>query len=268
MARLDAADGIVLVVGGAGAGKTTLLDGWVAARGGMLIDLAERGAAGREHGGRPAWTTELAGGGVLAVDGVTEADLAEVGGLPRRGGIVVAAEDELALDAAVRIGVEELAFAEDETYQVLAAAFGDAEAADELAPDLHLLTSGWPALVALAAAWLARSQAGDRQDCLRSLAQVDAGLAEHLVPALLAALSDDERELVRRMARLPGVDAALADRLDLTEDLAAVAPFVQAVARRPGWFAVPHGWRNALQRELPMSERAVAELRAAYAAGM
>ncbi|WP_432833970.1 hypothetical protein [Dactylosporangium sp. CA-092794] len=166
----------------------------------------------------------------------------------------------------MRISGAELAFAEDETYQVLAGVFGDAEAADELAPDLHLLTHGWPALVGLAGAWLGQQPAEERRERLRALARVDGDLGEHLVPAVVAGLDGEERELVRRLARLPWVNAALADRLDLTEDLEAVAPFVQSVARRPGWFAVPDGWRRPLQRELPMTDAEVATLQEAYAA--
>src|SRR4051812_42248349 len=66
MARLDAADGIVVLVGGAGAGKSTLLDAWVAARGGMLVDLAQQ-----RLGDAPP-------DGTLAIDGAAAGDVAQI----------------------------------------------------------------------------------------------------------------------------------------------------------------------------------------------
>src|SRR5687768_18176587 len=66
MARLDAADGMVVLAGGPGAGKSTLLDAWVAARGGVLAGLD--GHDPRE------WADVLAQDGVVALDGVTAAD--------------------------------------------------------------------------------------------------------------------------------------------------------------------------------------------------
>jgi hypothetical protein len=259
MARLDAADGMVVLAGGPGAGKSTLLDAWVAARGGVLAGLD--GQDPRE------WADVLAQDGVVALDGVTAADGPGLAGLGRRRGVVVAVDEDPEVGGATVIGARELAFAEDETYQVLAGAFGDAEAADAIAPDVHLLTNGWPALVGLAGVWLAQHPAEERRDRLRALARVELGLAEYLVPAVLAGLDEADRELVRRLARLPDADARLADRLDITEDLAAVAPFVQPLARKPGWFAVPDGWRAAITRQLPMPDAEVAALRAAYAAG-
>ncbi|MFI5905900.1 hypothetical protein [Dactylosporangium sp. NPDC051541] len=233
LARLDAAPGIVVLTGGAGAGKSTLLDAWSG----------------------------------TAVDGVTAADVDEI--LRRHPGpkLVLATEEELAIPGAVQVSARELAFAEDETYQVLAAAFGDAEAADVLAPDLHLLTNGWPGLVALAAVWLAQQPALERRERLLTLARAEIGLAEYLVPAVVAGLSDGERELVRRLVHLPGIDARTADRLDITEDLAAVPPFVQELLRRPGWFVVPEGWKAALRAELPLSAAEVSRLQARYDAG-
>jgi hypothetical protein len=253
MARLDAADGMVVLAGGPGAGKSTLLDAWVAARGGVLVGLDEQ--APRE------WA------GVLALDGITAEDGPALAGLARRPGVVVAADEDPAVEGAAVIGARDLAFAEDETYQVLAGAFGDAKAADAIAPDVHLLTNGWPALVGLAGVWLAQHPADERRDRLRALARVEADLAEYLVPAVLTGLDEADRELVRRLARLPDADARLADRLDITEHLTAVAPFVQPLARKPGWYAVPDGWRAAIARVLPMPDAEAAALRAAYAAG-
>jgi len=157
---------------------------------------------------------------------------------------VLAAEVDPGIAGALVIGAAELAFAEDETYQVLAAAFADAEAADVLAPDLHLLTNGWPSLVGLAAAWLAQHPAPRRRERLIELARSDAGLAEFLVPAVLAGLDEPGRELVRRLAYLPGPGPA--------EHPGPVTPFVQGLLRRPGSFVVPEGWKAALRALLPL----------------
>lgn len=244
MARLDAADGMVVLVAGTGAGKSTLLDAWVAARGGALVDLAHE-----ELEAVPA-------DGVLAIDGVTDRHVPALRTLAGRPGVVVAAQEELGLPGAVRLSSCELGFAEDETYQVLAAAFGDAEAADVLAPDLHLLTNGWPALVGLAGAWLAQHPAPLRRRRLLALARAEAGLAEFLIPAVLAGLAEADRELVRRLAYLPGP-------LGVAGDLVPVAPFAQGLLRRPGWFAVPAGWKAALRAELPLSAAEVERMAAA-----
>jgi ATP/maltotriose-dependent transcriptional regulator MalT len=170
--------------------------------------------------------------------------------------------------AARRLGDAELGFAEDETYQVLAASLADAAAADALAPDLQLLTNGWPALVGLAAAWLAQHAPEQRGERLRALSRIHGPLLEYLVAAVLGGLNRDDRELVWRLAYLPGVDGALADRLDLTEDLVAMPPFVQPMPGRAGWFAVPNGLKTAVRRELPMSAEARAALLADHQAGM
>ncbi|GAA3448977.1 P-loop NTPase family protein [Dactylosporangium matsuzakiense] len=230
LARLDAAPGIVVLTGGAGAGKSTLLDAWSGA----------------------------------TADDVTAADVDDV--LRRHHGqkLVLATAEDLAIPGSVQVRADELAFAEDETYQVLAAAFADAEAADVLAPDLHLLTNGWPGLVALTAAWLAQHPAHERRARLLTLTRCEAELADYLVPAVVAGLSGAERELVRRLAHLPGIDARLADRLDITEDLRAIPPFVQELLRRPGWFVVPEGWKAALRAELPLSAAEYSRLRDAY----
>ncbi|WP_433054883.1 hypothetical protein [Dactylosporangium sp. CS-033363] len=227
----------MVLVAGVGGGKSTLLDAWVAARGAVLVDLAVQGL------------DAVPAEGLTAIDGATARD---VSALANRRGVVIAAEQDPGVAGAVVVTAAELAFAEDETYQVLAAAFGDAEAADVLAPDLHLLTNGWPGLVALAAAWLAQHPAGERRERLTALARAEEGLAEFLVPAVLGGLSADEREVVRRAVYAPAI-----------EDSRAVPPFVQGLLRRPGWFVVPAGWKAALRSLLP---RGAAETR--YFAGM
>jgi ATP/maltotriose-dependent transcriptional regulator MalT len=192
------------------------------------------------------------------------------GALPAGFRLVLASREPLPfpVGAALRLGDGELAFAEDETYQVLAASFADAAAADALAPDLHLLTNGWPELVGLAAAWLAQHAVGERGLRLGALGRTSGPLRERLVAAILDGLNREDRELVWRLAYLPGVDAATADRLDLTEHLVAVPPFVQPMPGRAGWFAVPNGLKDPVRRALPMSAEAREALLAAYQSGM
>ncbi|MFB9182599.1 hypothetical protein ACFFX1_31050 [Dactylosporangium sucinum] len=248
--RLDQVrNGVTLVVAGAGAGKSTLLSAWSAARGGVFVNL-ELDPPHHE------------GDGPLVVDEATEAHVDWLRKLSHRR-VVVAAQEVLPVQARQTLTARELAFAEDETYQVLAAALGDAAGADTLAPDVHLLTHGWPQTVGLAAAWLAQQSPAERAAKLRSLARVTEPLEPYLVGAVLDGLTRDDRELAQKLAHLPGVDARRADRLDLTEDLVALPPFVQPVAGKPGWFAVPGGLRVAVQRAAPLAAEAVAALRAA-----
>jgi ATP/maltotriose-dependent transcriptional regulator MalT len=158
------------------------------------------------------------------------------------------------------LGIEELAFAEDETYQALSAALGDAAAADALAPDLHLLTGGWPALVELAANWLAQHPPAERADRLGQLGQAVGPLAEYLITTLLAAQPSAERELIRRAANLPAVDAGLCEVLGLGGPLTARPPFIDPVPHRPGWFAVPPAQREIVLARLPLTEPARSDL--------
>lgn len=250
--RLDRVDrGVTLVVAGAGAGKSTLLSAWSAARGAIFLNLEFD----------PARSTA---GGTLVVDEADERHVEWLTTLPNRR-VVVAAQAQLPIDARQTVTARELSFAEDETYQALGAALGDAAGADTLAPDLHLLTHGWPQAVGLAAAWLAQQKSrAERAAKLRSLARVHGPLEQYLVGAVLDGLARDDRELVQKLAYLPGVDARRADRLDLTEDLVALPPFVQPVAGKPGWFAVPGGLRAAVQSEAPLSPEAAAALKIAY----
>ncbi|MGI5246566.1 hypothetical protein [Dactylosporangium sp. CA-139066] len=251
LARLAAAPGMVVLVAAPGAGKSTLLDAWSASHSATMIDAPS------------GWPPPP---GPLAIDGATPRDLPLLARLAGRAGVVVAATEDLQVPGATVLTPRELAFAEDETYQVLAGALADAEAADALAPDLHLLTHGWPALVALAGAWLAQHPAPERRERLRALARVEGDLTAHLVPAVVAALPPADRDLLCRLARLPAVDARLADHLDITEDLGPVPPFLQPLARHPGWYAVPDPWRDALARELPLPDDELAALQSAYRA--
>jgi ATP/maltotriose-dependent transcriptional regulator MalT len=256
LSRLDAADTMIVLLAAPGAGKSTLLDAWTATHAGTLTDLSQ---APPQSWPPPA--------GPLAIDNVGAADAARLAPLANRRGVVVAATQDPGIPGATLITASELAFAEDETYQVLAGALADAEAADALAPDLHLLTHGWPALVSLSGAWLAQHPAPERRARLRALARVEDDLIEHLVPLVIAALPSADRELLRRLAHLPALDARLADHLDITEDLAPVPPFVQPLARRPGSYAVPDSWRPALTtRELPLAVDELDALQTAYRA--
>jgi ATP/maltotriose-dependent transcriptional regulator MalT len=154
------------------------------------------------------------------------------------------------------LGIRDLTFAEDETYQALAGAFGDAAAADALAPDLHLVTSGWPALVTLAAGWLAGGDTAERPARLGQLTTTVGPLVQYLVSTLLAALDPDRRELVRHAAHLPAVDAMLAGALGLSEHVEATPPFLEPVPLAPGWYAVPPGQREIVLANLPLADHA------------
>jgi len=239
---------VVTVVAGSGAGKSTLLAQWAEARGATMIQLQD------------AQVPVVDGGGVVVVlDGVERLPLDGAGwrAVVELMGVVplvLSGREPIPVAAVDRLGAGHLAFAEDETYQVLAAALADAAGADGLAPDLHLLTGGWPALVGLAAAWLARLPATERGASLRQLARVDGPLREHLVGVLLQALHHDEREFVRRLAHLPAIDAATADALDLTEDLGGLPPLVLPVIGSGGRYAVPEPLRETIQQRLPLGE--------------
>jgi ATP/maltotriose-dependent transcriptional regulator MalT len=151
------------------------------------------------------------------------------------------------------LSVADLGFAEDETYQALAAALGDAAAADALAPDLHLITSGWPALVALSAGWLAQLDPNERGTRLGQLRQAVGPLAEYLVTTLLAAQQPPTRELIRHAAHLPAVSDALCAALGVPAPQPS-PPFLETVRDRPGWYAVPPVQREIVLARLPFDD--------------
>lgn len=151
------------------------------------------------------------------------------------------------------LGVAELGFAEDETYQVLAAALGDAAGADALAPDLHLVTSGWPALVALSAGWLAQQEPTGRGARLGQLRHAVGPLAEYLVTTLLAAQDPATRDLIRHAALLPVVTEALCGALGVAVPRSN-PPFLETVRDRPGCFAVPTVQKDIVLARQPFDE--------------
>ncbi|MDG6101000.1 hypothetical protein Daura_01295 [Dactylosporangium aurantiacum] len=230
---------------GSGAGKSTLLQQWVQTGAAVFLGLPYKDEE-LPVDGRP-----------VVIDGVERVDpdgaqwRRLVGVVP----LVLSGREPIPVAAVDRLGAGHLGFAEDETYQVLAAALADAAGADGLAPDLHLLTGGWPALVGLAAAWLARLPAAERGASLRQLARVDGPLREHLVGALLQVLHHEEREFVRRLAYLPAVDAATAGALGLAEELGALPPLVVPVIGGDGSYAVPEPLRETIQQRLPLTDR-------------
>ncbi|GAA1549945.1 hypothetical protein GCM10009827_083060 [Dactylosporangium maewongense] len=237
---------VVVVVAGSGAGKSILLGQWAERRGAVLVQAEELPA-------------EVPPGALVVVDGVERLEVggagwgwvvARVGVVP----LVLSGREPIPVAAVDRLGAGHLAFGEDETYQVLAAALADAAGADRLAPDLHLLTGGWPGLVGLAAAWLARVPQAERAGSLRQLARVDGGLQEHLVGALVGVLDAGERELVRRLAYLPAVDAGRADVLGLAEEWGAVPPLVVPARAEKEAFVVPEPLRKTIQQRLPLAE--------------
>ncbi len=248
---------VVTVVAGSGAGKSILLAQWSDVRAVVMVQVPsgdQRGVGDLVPG-----VDEVPGGAVVVLDGVERlaVDGPEWGSIVKLVGVVplvLSGREPIPVSAVDRLGAGHLGFAEDETYQVLAAALADAAAADGLAPALHLLTGGWPALVGLAAAWLARLPAAERGGSVRQLARVDGSLQEHLIGVLLQALHHDEREFVRRLVHLPAVDAATADALDLTEDLGGLPPLVLPVVGGGGRYAVPEPLRKTIQQRLPLGE--------------
>src|SRR5262245_21592872 len=110
------------------------------------------------------------------------------------------------------LAATDLIFDVDETFQLLTIALGDAAAADEVAADLHTLTSGWPGQVSLGAAWLAQQPPAARRARLAAAHGFDAELSE----ALLAGAAEPTRALIRAAAYLPRVDARLMAELGLT----------------------------------------------------
>ena len=245
---------MVTIVAGSGAGKSTLLQQWAEGSGAVVLRLPYKDED-LPDGGRPVVIDALER---VDPDGVQWRRL--VGVVP----LVLSGQEPVPVAAVDRLGPGHLGFAEDETYQVLAAALADAAGADGLAPDLHLLTGGWPALVGLAAAWLARLPAAERATSLRQLARVDGPLREHLVGALLQMLHHDERELVRRLAHLPAVDAATAEALGLTEELGALPPLVAPVIGSGGSYSVPEPLRETVQQRLPLADHERRALLAAF----
>jgi hypothetical protein len=230
---------VVTVVAGSGAGKSTLLQQWAQASGAVVVQGAYE-------------ADELRG-----ADAVVVLDGDEWGGAIGLVGVVplvLSGREPIPVAAVDRLGAGHLAFAEDETYQVLAAALADAAGADGLAPDLHLLTGGWPALVGLAAAWLARLPAAERGPGLQQLGRVDGPLQDHLVGVLIAALHHEEREFVRRLAHLPAIDDAVAGALGLTEELGGLPPLVLPVGGGGGSYCVPERLRTVIQQRLPLAE--------------
>src|SRR5215475_7564276 len=166
------------------------------------------------------------------------------------------------------LGSAELIFDVDETFQLLTIALGDAAAADEVATDLHTLTSGWPGQVSLGAAWLAQQPAGVRRARLAAFAGFDAELSD----AVLVGADAPTRSLVQTAAYLPRVDAKLI--VDIAQDmaaasgagllpsaadlaaaesrLAAAAPLLMPESGRPGWYQVSAAARTGVFARDPL----------------
>jgi ATP/maltotriose-dependent transcriptional regulator MalT len=159
----------------------------------------------------------------------------------------------------------DLVFDVDETFQLLTVALGDAAAADEVAADLHTLTSGWPGQVSLGAAWLAQQPPGVRRARLAAFAGFDAELSD----AVLAGTDAPTRALVRAAAYLPRVDAKL--MLDVQQDragnssvpkpadlaaaealLVSAAPLLMPESGRPGWYEVSGAARTGVLAKDPL----------------
>ncbi len=167
------------------------------------------------------------------------------------------------------LGAADLVFDVDETFQLLTVALGDAAAADEVAADLHTLTSGWPGQVSLGAAWLAQQPAGVRRARLAAFAGFDAELSD----AVLAGADPPTRSLVRAAAYLPRVDAKLmvdvgqddtpgdGTALPSTADIAAAeallvraAPLLMPESGRPGWYQVSAAARSGVLSKDPLPD--------------
>ncbi|HKE63807.1 MAG TPA: hypothetical protein VKB59_04045 [Micromonosporaceae bacterium] len=175
----------------------------------------------------------------------------------------------------VELGAPDLVFDVDETFQLLTIALGDASAADEVASDLHTLTTGWPGQVSLGAAWLAQQPASSRRARLAAFAGFDAELSD----AVLAGADPPTRSLVRAAAYLPRVDAKLIvdisqdaapgsgwpgpGRLDLAGAAALLlgaAPLLMPESGRRGWYQVSTPARAAVRSKDPLADAARAEL--------
>src|SRR5262245_14502365 len=167
------------------------------------------------------------------------------------------------------LGAADLVFDVDETFQLLTVALSDAAAADEVAGDLHTLTSGWPGQVSLGAAWLAQQPRGVRRARLAAFAGFDTELSD----AVLAGADAPTKALVRAAAYLARVDAKL--MLDIAGDEAAAdwslpsatdlaaaealllasAPLLMPESGRPGWYQISAAAKTAVLSKEPLPDR-------------
>lgn len=163
----------------------------------------------------------------------------------------------------VELVASDLVFDVDETYHLLTIALGDAAAADEIAADLHTLTSGWPSQVSLGAAWLAQQPPATRRARLGAFQGFDGALAE----TVLAGTPAPVRDLVRTATYLPRVSADLLRGVgratghpDLDGLLASAAPMLMPESGRPGWYRVSGTARTAVLSREPLTPAVRREL--------
>lgn len=119
-------------------------------------------------------------------------------------------DDLLAYGQAVLIGPDRLSFRLDETIGLIGRRFGpriDADACARLAQ----LTDGWPLGLQLAAAAMAR--VADPLQVIDAMASNRGALRDHLVAALLANLSDDDKAFLTRISIVDTLHPGLCEAL-------------------------------------------------------
>ncbi|WP_207004884.1 LuxR C-terminal-related transcriptional regulator [Trinickia mobilis] len=112
-------------------------------------------------------------------------------------GLDVAVDDLLAYGQGVLVGPDRLGFRLDETIELIGERFGARIDADACAR-LFQLTDGWPLGLQLAIAAMAR--AADPLQVVEAMASNKGALRDHLVGALLAKLSDDDKAFLTRIS--------------------------------------------------------------------
>ncbi|TAM01788.1 MAG: LuxR family transcriptional regulator [Paraburkholderia sp.] len=143
-------------------------------------------------------------------------------------GLDVAVDDLLAYGQGVLVGPDRLGFRLDETIALIGKRFGARIDADASAR-LFQLTDGWPLGLQLAIAAMAR--AADPLQVVEAMASNKGALRDHLVSALLAKLSDDDKAFLTRVSIVDRLHPDLCRAL--TEDTNAPARLADLIRETP-----------------------------------